>query len=66
MSGSNADIYACPPCVVGRKLSNKGDKRNVGNGFATFAAGIVVAVLIAAIFAALLLLSSQFVGLSGQ
>jgi tungstate transport system substrate-binding protein len=43
-----------------------GDERNRRNGFGPFVKGIVAAVLVTAIFAILLLLAGQFVGLSSQ
>jgi hypothetical protein len=46
--------------------SRLGDKSIGSNGSGSFAKGIGVIVLSAAMVAALLLLSSQFVGLSGQ
>jgi hypothetical protein len=51
-------------CVDQRKLVEMGDDWNRRNGFAPFANRIVVAVLVAAILSILLLLASQFVGLT--
>src|SRR5215472_9110001 len=47
-------------------VPSMGNERNVRNVFEPFVKGFVAAVLVTAIFAILLLLASQFVGLSSQ